>query len=64
MMHKAAIKGVPKKNLLLAFDAFGTLFTPKRSIAAQYGEIARKYKVAVGVSDDEIKNSFGNGTKT
>ena len=60
-MNRAVASKTPKKNLLLAFDAFGTLFTPKAPIAAQYGEVARRYQVAVGVADNEIKQSFGKG---
>ncbi|KAJ9649643.1 hypothetical protein H2199_000421 [Coniosporium tulheliwenetii] len=62
-MHRATTKTGPKKKLLLAFDAFGTLFTPKTPIASQYGEVARRYKVAEGVSDNEIKKSFGKAFK-
>jgi hypothetical protein len=46
-----------KKKLLLAFDAFGTLFTPKRPIFAQYGEIARRHGVTCP-SDSELGKSF------
>ncbi|KZF22474.1 HAD-superfamily hydrolase [Xylona heveae TC161] len=45
-----------RKSLLLAFDAFGTLFTPKEPVPKQYGEVARKY--GVSVTDDEIQQSF------
>lgn len=32
-----------KKKLLITFDAFGTLFTPKEPIAKQYVDVARKH---------------------
>ena len=31
-----------KPDLLLCFDAFGTLFKPKDPIAQQYGKVARQ----------------------
>lgn len=46
-----------EKNLLLSFDAFGTLFTPKAPIATQYGEIAKFHGLA-GFTDDELNASF------
>ncbi|KAF2111801.1 hypothetical protein BDV96DRAFT_581840 [Lophiotrema nucula] len=51
-----------KKNLLLAFDAFGTLFTPKVPVFVQYGEIARRHGVACP-SDTELAKSFKNAFK-
>ena len=29
-----------KKNLLITFDALGTIYRPRRPIAVQYGEVA------------------------
>ncbi|GME63518.1 haloacid dehalogenase [Neofusicoccum parvum] len=52
-----------QKNLLIAFDAFGTLFTPRAPIGTQYGEIARKHGICKDVSDDEIMNSFKKAFK-
>ncbi|KAF2202373.1 hypothetical protein GQ43DRAFT_455150 [Delitschia confertaspora ATCC 74209] len=46
-----------KKNLLLAFDAFGTLFTPKIPIEVQYGEVAHRYGIG-GFTDESLKASF------
>ncbi len=46
-----------KRNLLLCFDAFGTLFKPKRPIARQYGEVARQCGLR-GFSDEEVQTSF------
>lgn len=50
-----------QKNLFIAFDAFGTLFTPRAPIGAQYGEIARKNGICKDVSDEEIMGSFKKG---
>ncbi len=56
-----------RRNLLLCFDAFGTLFKPKRPIAQQYGEVARQCGLG-GFSDEELQASFRatfkNETKT
>jgi len=49
-----------KRNLLLAFDAFDTLFTPRRPIATQYGEIARLHGIG-GFSDMDLSKSFRAG---
>ena len=50
----------PRKNLLLCFDAFGTLFQPKRPIAAQYAEVGRHYGIN-GFTEDELAASFKKG---
>jgi hypothetical protein len=52
--------GRHKRNLLLAFDAFGTLFTPRQSIAVQYGNVARRHGL-VGFTDDDVARSFRTG---
>ncbi|KAF2843615.1 hypothetical protein M501DRAFT_105576 [Patellaria atrata CBS 101060] len=52
----------PRKNLLLCLDAFGTLFRPKRPIAQQYGEIARKYGIT-GFSETELTEKFHEAFK-
>lgn len=49
-----------KKDLLLCFDAFGTLFAPKTPVAAQYGEIARQHGLS-GFSNDQVQNAFKKG---
>jgi hypothetical protein len=37
----ASVTGAPaKRNLLLCFDAFGTLFVPRKPIAVQYAKVA------------------------
>ena len=51
-----------KKNLLLAFDAFGTLFTPHQTIAAQYCDIARRHGLG-GLKEDDIQVSFHQAFK-
>ena len=48
-----------KRNLLLCFDAFGTLFRPHSPIFEQYGSVARR--LGVKVSDDEVAKSFKTG---
>lgn len=52
-----------QKNLFIAFDAFGTLFSPRAPIGAQYGEVARKNRICKDVSDDEIMNNFKKAFK-
>ncbi|KAM0703642.1 hypothetical protein Q7P35_009581 [Cladosporium inversicolor] len=51
-----------KKNLFICFDAFGTLFTPRRPVAQQYSEVARSFGLG-GFSDDDIAKSFKNAFK-
>lgn len=57
---------MPPRNLqlkhirLVTFDAFGTLFTPRKPISKQYGEVARQYGLQ-GFSDDDISISFREG---
>ncbi len=46
-----------RPNLLLCFDAFGTLFRPKRPVYKQYGEVARQCGIT-GFSDNELHASF------
>lgn len=45
------------KRLLLTFDAFGTLFTPRETIGKQYAEVARKHGLS-GFTNDQIESSF------
>jgi len=47
-----------KPNLLLCFDAFGTLFKPKRSIIEQYGEVARQLGLVIPRGDKQLERSF------
>ncbi|UKZ80489.1 hypothetical protein TrVFT333_008250 [Trichoderma virens FT-333] len=44
-----------KPNLLLCFDAFGTLFSPKGAVAQQYAEVARQCGIT-GFSDNELSS--------
>ncbi|KAK3937438.1 putative haloacid dehalogenase protein [Diplogelasinospora grovesii] len=48
---------MPRRNLLLCFDAFGTLFKPRRPIAVQYREIARECGLD-GFSDEQLQHAF------
>lgn len=45
------------KRLILTFDAFGTLFTPREPIAKSYADTARKFGLS-GFTDDEIASAF------
>jgi hypothetical protein len=49
-----------RKNLLICFDAFGTLFTPRKPVPQQYSEVARTFGLS-GFSDDDIAKSFKEG---
>ncbi|ATY59174.1 haloacid dehalogenase [Cordyceps militaris] len=42
-----------KRNLLLCFDAFGTLFRPKGSVVQQYAHVARQCGIT-GFSEDQL----------
>ncbi|KAL6891490.1 hypothetical protein HDV57DRAFT_513875 [Trichoderma longibrachiatum] len=44
-----------KPNLLLCFDAFGTLFRPKGPVAQQYAQLARQCGIT-GFSDKELSS--------
>ncbi|KAF2007090.1 hypothetical protein P154DRAFT_182468 [Amniculicola lignicola CBS 123094] len=55
-MHQSKVL-LRKKNLLIGFDAFGTLFAPKAPIASQYGEIARRH--GIGFPDEyQLNQAF------
>lgn len=48
-----------KRNLLLCFDAFGTLFRIKQPIERQYGDVARlQFGLAKDVTDTQLKTAF------
>lgn len=51
-----------KKNLLLCFDAFGTIFTPRQAIFEQYGEAARRFGLS-GFMDEQVASSFKQAFK-
>ncbi|KAF2097556.1 haloacid dehalogenase [Rhizodiscina lignyota] len=52
----------PKKNLLLCFDAFGTLFTPQPSVPEQYSDVARRHGLT-GFSVEELNSTFRKAFK-
>lgn len=47
------------KNLVLTFDAFGTLFTPREPITRQYASVARNYGLVI--EENELQDSFRQG---
>jgi hypothetical protein len=49
-------------RLVLTFDAFGTLFTPRESIGKSYANVARSYGL-LGFTDDQIANNFRDAFK-
>nr|POF13175.1 putative uncharacterized hydrolase c7d4.05 [Quercus suber] len=49
-----------RRNLLIAFDAFGTLFQPRRPIAQQYSEVARSLGLK-GFGDEDVEAEFRKG---
>ncbi|KAL7944380.1 hypothetical protein V8C42DRAFT_346131 [Trichoderma barbatum] len=51
-----------KPNLLLCFDAFGTLFKPKGAVAQQYAEVARQCGIT-GFSDNELQSRLLSAIK-
>ncbi|KAG5982545.1 hypothetical protein E4U55_001732 [Claviceps digitariae] len=53
---------MPKRNLLLCFDAFGTLFWPKLTVAQQYGQVARQCGVT-GWSEFELESRLAAAFK-
>ncbi|KXJ86153.1 hypothetical protein Micbo1qcDRAFT_237089 [Microdochium bolleyi] len=44
-----------KPNLLLCFDAFGTLFRPKHSVAQQYGDVARQCGLSSRLREEDVQ---------
>ncbi|KAG8416240.1 hypothetical protein J3458_006836 [Metarhizium acridum] len=44
-----------KRNLLLCFDAFGTLFSPKASVAQQYAQVAHQCGIT-SFTQDELQS--------
>ena len=52
-----------RKRLVLTFDAFGTLFTPRAPIGKQYADIAKKHGLR-GFTAQEIGENFGKGKAT
>lgn len=62
-MHATARRLSEKKNLLLAFDAFGTLFTPKTPVPQQYAYFAEKYGIKVADSKIDMGATFKKAFK-
>src|SRR3569833_2399422 len=54
---------MPKSNLLLCIDAFGTLFKPKLPVPQQYSEVARRCGLG-GFSDEQLQSSFRTAFKS
>ncbi|KAG9192753.1 hypothetical protein G6011_11487 [Alternaria panax] len=56
---------VEKKNLLLCFDAFGTLFTPSKPIPVAYAQAATRHGINVGDTENpsEVGSSFKSAFK-
>lgn len=50
----------PSRNLLLCFDAFGTLFKPRQPIGQQYADVARSFGLG-GFSNEDVAKSFKEG---
>ena len=48
------------KPILLTFDAFGTLFTPRKPVESLYTETARKHGLS-GFTDQDIGTRFREG---
>ncbi|KAK1245336.1 hypothetical protein MKX08_004965 [Trichoderma sp. CBMAI-0020] len=55
MASSRPIMKTAKPNLLLCFDAFGTLFSPKGGVAQQYAQVAGQCGVT-GFSDKELQS--------
>ena len=53
---------MPPKNLLLCFDAFGTLFKPRQPVPQQYTEVAKSLGLG-GFSSEDVAKSFKEAFK-
>jgi FMN phosphatase YigB (HAD superfamily) len=62
-MHTTKRLAAEKKNLLLAFDAFGTLFTPKAPVPQQYAYFAERYGIRVAGSKIDMGETFKRAYK-
>lgn len=49
-----------RRSVLLTFDAFGTLFHPRKPIASQYAEVAKQLGLK-HVNEEELQASFRKG---
>jgi glycerol-3-phosphate O-acyltransferase len=53
-----------KKNLLIAFDAFGTLFHPRVPVAEQYRAVSREHGINLPTELSKINAAFGDAWKS
>lgn len=51
-----------QRQLVLTFDAFGTLFTPREPIGQSYASTARRHGLS-GFTDEQIASSFQDAFK-
>jgi hypothetical protein len=49
-----------RRNLLVCFDAFGTLFAPRAPVHRQYDEIAKSVGLR-GFDADDVRRTFKAG---
>lgn len=56
-------QGMSRRHLLLCFDAFGTLFTPRKPVHQQYAEVARSLGLS-GIKDDDVQAQFKKGPQS
>lgn len=59
-MSVARLLDRPTKHVVLTFDAFGTLYSPRQPIAQTYADVANKHGVT-GASVDGIDFNFRKG---
>lgn len=59
-MSSKLVGKLKDKHLLLCFDAFGTLFKPRTSIATTYAKTARQYGIK-DVDEEALAVSFKKG---
>ena len=52
----------PQRRLVLTFDAFGTLFTPREPIGQSYADAARRHGLS-GFTNDQIASTFRDAFK-
>lgn len=53
---------VPKRSLILTFDAFGTLIKPRKPISIQYREEAEKFGLKIMTQKEaDLEFSFRKG---
>ena len=51
-----------QRRVVLTFDAFGTLFTPREPIGQSYAETARRHGLS-GFTNDQIASTFRDAFK-